>query len=149
MSTTALAFLFALLLLLLSSLAKEYIPAACFLLALLASLATVASQHRRLENHDHEYRATIAAQERLIEKREDEYRGQRSSNAACLERHNAALSKLEQRLAAAVAKPCRREALPPRALGRARRHHREQVQAPERNQRRLDSADRGPGEARC
>ena len=82
MSTTALAFLFALLLLLLSSLAKEYIPAACFLLALLASLATVASQHRRLENHDHEYRATIAAQERLIEKREDEYRGQRSSNAA-------------------------------------------------------------------
>lgn len=108
MSTTALAFLFALLLLLLSSLAKEYIPAACFLLALLASLATVASQHRRLENHDHEYRATIAAQERLIEKREDEYRGQRSINAACLERHNAALSKLEQKLAAAVAKPCRR-----------------------------------------
>jgi hypothetical protein len=89
MSTTTLAVLFAVLLLLLSSLAKEYIPAACLLLALVSTLANTAAQHRR------------------IEKLEDEYKGQRSINRACLERHKAALSKQEQEnLARAAEKTC-------------------------------------------
>jgi hypothetical protein len=73
MSTTTLAFLFAVLLLLLSSLAREYIPAACLLLALVSALAPISTQH-----------ATIATQHRRIEKLEDEYEGQRSVNRACL-----------------------------------------------------------------
>jgi hypothetical protein len=73
MSTTTLAVLFAFLLLLLYSLAREYIPAACLLLALVSALANTAAQH-----------ATIATQHRRIEKLEDKYEGQRSINRVCL-----------------------------------------------------------------
>jgi hypothetical protein len=73
MSTTTLAVLFAFLLLLLYSLAREYIPAACLLLALVSALANTAAQH-----------ATIATQHHRIEKLEDKYEGQRSINRVCL-----------------------------------------------------------------
>lgn len=96
MPTATLAFLFALLLLLLSPLAREYIPSTCLLFALLFSLTTISAQRRAL-----------AAQHRTIEKREDEYHGQVSINRACAERHKAAAAELKRKLLAASAeKPC-------------------------------------------
>lgn len=90
MGTTILALLGAfLLLLLLSSLAKEYIPTACCLLALLFAASSVATLRRG------------------IEKSKDEYRGQRSINRACDERHKEAVDNLEQKkLDLAAEKPC-------------------------------------------
>jgi chromosome segregation ATPase len=45
----------------------------------------------------------LGAQQQRIEKLEDEYRGQRSINRACLERHRAAVLKLEQEKSAIAA----------------------------------------------
>jgi hypothetical protein len=91
MGTTILALLGAFLLLLLSSLAKEYIPTACCLLALLFAASSVAILRRG------------------IEKSKDECRGQRSINRACDERHKEAVDNLEQeKLDLAVEKPCLR-----------------------------------------
>jgi hypothetical protein len=96
MGTTILALLGAFLLLLLSSLVKEYIPTACCLLALLFAASSVATLRRG------------------IEKSKDECRGQRSINRACDERHKEAVDKLEQekldleqeKLDLAAEKPC-------------------------------------------
>lgn len=78
MASTNPALLRAFLTLLLSSLAKQYIPVAACLLALLSFVAQTRTQHHR------------------IEKLEYEYWGQRSINRECLERHKAAILKLQQ-----------------------------------------------------
>jgi hypothetical protein len=127
MGTTILALLGAFLLLLLSSLAKEYIPTACCLLALLFAASSVATLRRE------------------IEKSKDECRGQRSINRACDQRHKEAVDKLEQeKLDLAVEKPCIRVHYEQRdAIARGH------GQAAERHQRPFDSAGLAAAEARC